>query len=184
MTFHIACEIILLCACLWAAMLSARRGGVLAALGFTLIGVASALGVLEYAGMESVADIHRTASRISGRLSLACIALDALRLRGIWLAFAAAAALILLPWLPAPAALAVNVGALCGIVYGHRQRGLKAAIAGALLFMLAGIAIGTKGQWQGVARVDLYHLALALAVVCWACIDLSGKRSARLSSSA
>lgn len=174
MIFHIACEIVLLLACLAAAVLASRRGGTLAALGFALIGIAAALGALEYAGMDELAETHRLASRISGRLSLVLVALDALRLRGAW--FAAAVAVIALPMLPASVALAVNVAALCGIVYGRRQRSLAASIAGALLFILAGIAIGTKGEWQGIARVDLYHLVLALAVACWATGDVTGKR--------
>jgi hypothetical protein len=174
MLFHIACEIVLLLACLTAAVFSSRKGATLAALGFALIGIASALGALEYAGMDGLAEAHRMASRISGRLSLVLIALDALRLRGAWLA--AAAAVIVLPLLPPPVALAVNVAALCGIVYGRRQYGLVASVAGALLFILAGIAIGTTGEWHGIARVDLYHLVLALAVACWASSDLKNKR--------
>lgn len=37
------------------------------------------------------------------------------------------------------------------------------AIAGSLLTILAGLAIGTDGAWLGILRIDLFHYVLSLA---------------------
>ncbi|NEX63901.1 hypothetical protein [Noviherbaspirillum galbum] len=175
MFIHVACEIVLLSACLAASLVCWKRRDALAAIGFALIGIASALGALEYAGLAGLGEPHRFASRLSGKISLFLVALDALRVPGSWLL--AALALAAFPFLPPFVSLAVNIVALAGIVWGGRRHALWSSLAGAVLFALAGLLIGTKGEWHGFARLDLYHLAIAAAVACWAAGSLRRGRT-------
>lgn len=39
-------------------------------------------------------------------------------------------------------------------------------ILGSLLFILAGLAIGTAGEAAGILKVDIYHFVLAGACYC------------------
>ena len=49
-------------------------------------------------------------------------------------------------------------------------------VAGAALFALVGLLVGTRGVWMGIPRVDLYHLGLAAAVLLWLRAGVATKR--------
>lgn len=133
--------------------------------GLLLMGTAALLGALRYAGFETVTPWHQAASQLSGRLGLLLIAVGGLQrsVGRLWLLGAA----LLLWWLPDNLALLGNLLALLAIAWRGRSRHWPLAIAGSLLFPLAGLLVGTRGTWAGVARLDLFHLLLALAVLCW-----------------
>lgn len=66
-----------------------------------------------------------------------------------------------------PADLAISVLALVVIAWPGRSRHWPLAIAGGALFALVGLVVGSRGEWLGIPRVDLYHLGLAAAVLLW-----------------
>ncbi|MGC4010827.1 MAG: hypothetical protein QM805_18695 [Pseudomonas sp.] len=65
---------------------------------------------------------------------------------------------------------------LIAIAWPGRSQRWPLAMAGALLFVLAGLGIAGRGEWQGIPRVDLYHLTLMLATLCWTLARLRGTR--------
>ncbi|BAN48270.1 hypothetical protein [Metapseudomonas resinovorans] len=165
MVQSVICELLLFGACLLAVTLSLRAGHYWRGLGLALIGLAALLGAFHYAGMETVKPLHQAASSLSGRVSLLLIAAASLvgpARNALLLALAG-----VMLWLPAQAALAGNVLALMVIAWKGRSRHWPLAIAGCLLFMAAGLLVGTQGEWLGIPRLDLFHLTLALAVGCW-----------------
>ena len=65
-------------------------------------------------------------------------------------------------------ALMVNIAALALMITWRAWSTRRAPwpmVVAALLFALAGLAIGTHGQALGLPRVDLYHLTLAAALL-------------------
>lgn len=165
MNLSVLCELLLCASCLWAASASLSRQHGWMALGFLLIGSAALLGAFNYAGVEQVKPWHQSVSGVSGKLALVLIAaggaLSGWRQHLLVLLFAAAMLL-----LTSQLVLVGNLLALLLIVWNGRSRWLLAA-TGSVLFVAAGLLVGTQGVWQGIARVDLFHLTLALAVVCW-----------------
>ncbi|WP_275628682.1 hypothetical protein [Pseudomonas sp. 273] len=173
MILHVFCELLLFAACLWAALGSLRRRQGWAVPGFALFGLAALLGALEYAGLDALAPLHQQASDIAGRLGLLLIALGGVGGWGLNLAVAGLCAVMSL--LPDGPSLAVNLLALLAIVRRGRSRRWPLALAGAVLFAAAGLLVGTRGEWSGVARVDIFHLVLALAVWCWGRAELGSR---------
>lgn len=182
MFLNVLCELLLVGTCGAAAWLAWRRDYRLAALGFTLMGLSALLGAAQYGGLEAARDPHHYLTYCSGRLGLLLIAIGRAQDALAYALLAVIAVVALL--LPDPAVLGVNLLALIAIAYhGWSQRWL-AALAGSTLFLLAGLVVGTQGQWLGMARLDLFHLVLALAIVCWIAAGLSppGLNSQRLSA--
>ncbi|CAN0595457.1 unnamed protein product [Laminaria digitata] len=70
--------------------------------------------------------------------------------------------------LPPDYALAPGVVAMLlilGVAARHYVQAPKvalAAVVGVLAVSLAGLLIGTRGQWGGLLRIDLFHYALAV----------------------
>lgn len=168
MSLSVWCELLLCASCLWAATASGARQYYWMALGFLLIGAAALLGAFNYAGFEQVKPWHQSVSGVSGKLALVLIAaggaLSGWRRHLLVLLFAVVMLLV-----PSQLVLIGNLLALLLIVWNGRSRWLL-AVAGCVLFVVAGLLVGTQGVWQGIARVDLFHLTLALAVVCWALV--------------
>ena len=77
-----------------------------------------------------------------------------------------------------------NALALLALAWPGRSRRWALAVAGSLAFLLAGLVIGTQGDWLGVPRVDFFHLCLASAVLAWVGARLrergSGRRALQL----
>ncbi|MBB4864889.1 hypothetical protein HNP46_003765 [Pseudomonas nitritireducens] len=174
MNASVICELLLSAACLWAAADSLRHGQFCRLAGFVLIACTALLGALVYGGVETARPAHQWLTGVSGRISLLLIAVGSLHGFSRHLLLAVLGALML--WLPQQAALVGNLLAVIAIAWPGRSGRWPLALGGALLFVLAGLGIAGPGQWLGVPRVDLYHLTLALAALCWAHARLQGTR--------
>ncbi|MCE4070512.1 MULTISPECIES: hypothetical protein [Pseudomonas] len=174
MNSSVLCELLLCAASVWAAADSLKNGHGWRVAGFAMITFTALLGALVYGGLEMARPAHQTMTGISGRISLLLIAVGSLHGATRHLLLAALAALML--WLPNNLALAGNLLALIAIAWPGRSQRWPLAIAGALLFVLAGLGIAERGDWWGIPRVDLYHLTLMLATLCWTLARLRGTR--------
>lgn len=163
-------ELLLTLACTIAAWLALREQMRWRALGFLSMGIAALLGALEYGGADGLGDLHHVASVVSGAVSLPLIALG--RLSGgpgrQALVLVVCVLLVFLSQL----SLVSNLIALLVIAWPGRSRRYGLALLGALLFIGAGLLIGTRGELAGVPRRELFHLGLTLAVVAWALAGL------------
>ncbi|WP_371364664.1 hypothetical protein ACA097_16935 [Pseudomonas sp. QL9] len=170
------CELVLFGACAWAAWGCARRGQGWAVLGFALLGFAALLGALTYAGVAAVSEPHHWLSTAAGRVALVLIAFAG----GIgrWRVFGVLAAVAAMSLLPDNLALAGNLAALLAIAWKGRSARWPFAVAGVVLFASAGLLIGTHGEWLGMARLDLFHLCLAAAVLTWGAAGIGEGRLA------
>jgi hypothetical protein len=174
MNSSVICELLLCAASSWAAADSLRHGHGWRLLGFVLIAATALAGALVYGGLEDLRPAHQAMSGVSGRITLLLIAVGSLHGAPRHALLLAVGALML--WLPDNLALAGNLLALVAIAWPGRSRRWPLALAGALLFVLAGLGIGGRGEWLGIARLDLYHLTLMLATLCWANAGLQGSR--------
>lgn len=165
MLLHVSCELLLSLSCLWAAARSLGQGRVWAMGGFLLMGTAALLGAVQYAGVAAAAPWHQAVTQLSGRLGLLLIAVGGLQQHGQRLLLLVAA--VVLWFVPENLALAGNLLALLAIAWRGRSQRWPLAVAGSLLFPVAALLVGTHGEWFGVARLDLFHLLLAVAVLCW-----------------
>jgi hypothetical protein len=158
-------ELLLTLACAVAAWLALRERQGWRALGFLSMGVAALLGALEYGGLGAVAEAHHVASVISGAVGLPLIALGRLS-GGPGRQLVVLVIGVLLVFL-AQLSLVSNLIALVVIAWPGRSRRYLPALLGALLFIGSGLLIGTRGEWGGVPRRELFHLGLTLAVAAW-----------------
>ena len=165
MWLHIAGELVLAAACAAAALAALRHRAALAALGFGLIGITALIGAFVYGGVPGAEAPHEAVGFLAARIGLLLVAAKGWpgMKRGLLLVGACAVALLV----PGVVSLGISVLALVAIAWPGRSARWPLALAGALLFALAGLVIGTRGEWLGVARVDLYHLGIALAVLAW-----------------
>ena len=169
----VICELLLCMACLWACAVSLKDRQGWRATGFLLIAATATAGALVYAGLEQVQSAHQAMSGVSGRIALLLIAVGSLRRmsqRGLLVA-----AVAVLIWLPQQWVLAGNLLALIAIAWPGRSRRWPFAVTGALLFIFAGLVVGARGEWQGIARQDIYHLTLMLAALSWGMARLVDK---------
>ncbi|NUT77799.1 hypothetical protein HNO86_22375 [Pseudomonas sp. C1C7] len=161
----VLCEVMLCSACLWAGTISLKDRQGWRAAGFLLIAVTALMGALVFAGLEQVRPAHQFLSGVSARIALLLIAVGCLRRISQRLLLVAALACLL--WVPNQWALAGNLLALIAIAWPGRSQRWSLAVAGSLLFAFAGLVVGSRGEWQGIARQDLYHLTLMLAALSW-----------------
>lgn len=144
-----------------------------AALGMALMAIAAGFGALRYAGLEQLAGLHRAASRLAGGVTAPSIALVAAALClgwrrigvvvGLLIVAALAIAIGLDLGLYATALGSVAVLVMIGLALRERTRSAATLALGGLVLAAAGLAIGSQGMLGPFARVDLFHLALALA---------------------
>lgn len=172
----VLCELALFGACMGALWECGRRRQGWAVLGFELLGLAALLGALTYAGLEAVSDPHRWLSTAAGRVALVLIAFAGGG--GRWRVLAVLAALVAMSLLPDKLVLVGNLAALLAIAWKGRSARWPFAVVGVVLFASAGLLIGTHGEWLGIARLDLFHLCLAAAVLAWGAAGLAGRREA------
>lgn len=161
----VICELLLCIASLWACAVSLKHRQGWRAIGFLLIAITATAGALVYAGLEQVKPAHQAMSGVSGRIALLLIAVGGWQRSSYRLLLVASAAILL--WVPEHLALAANLLALVAIAWPGRSQRWPWAVAGSLLFIFAGLVVGVRGEWHGFARLDLYHLALMLAVLSW-----------------
>lgn len=169
---HVGGELLLASACLLAAWLHGREREGWRAAGFVSMALAALAGAVLYAGFSAVDDLHRQLAFVSSRIGLPLIAFVWLQGAPRHLALLALAAAMLL--LPPPVALVGNALALVALAWPGRSRRWPLAVAGSMAFLLAGLVIGTQGDWLGIPRVDLFHLCLATAVLAWIGARLRG----------
>jgi hypothetical protein len=167
-----------------------RAGLRACAFGLSFVGLAAALGALLFAGFTAVDASHAVITQwaaVAGFPAFGGFALWS-RLRGepAWpVALAVVVILGLLgQWLSSPGyAMAIgSAGLVCLLLVAGA--GLKTAprssivvFASCLFSALAGLWIGTEGQWGPLPRVDWYHLALTAANLGFGC-GLSGMKTA------
>lgn len=161
----VICELLLCLACLWASAVSLKDRQGWRAMGFVLIATTALIGALVFAGLEQLRPAHQALGGVSGRIALLLIAVGCLHRMPHRLLLIAAAALLL--WVPQQWALAGNLLALVAIAWPGRSRHWPLALSGALLFIFAGLVVGSRGEWHGIARQDIYHLTLMLAALSW-----------------
>ncbi|MFR0689584.1 hypothetical protein ACLUTX_09320 [Enterobacterales bacterium AE_CKDN230030158-1A_HGKHYDSX7] len=160
-------ELLLTLACAVAAWLALREQQGWRALGFLAMGAAALLGALEYGGVAALNEPHHLVSVVSAAVGLPLIALGRLAGAAVLRALVLLVCMALV-MLPAPVTLLTNLAALLVIAWPGRSRRYALALLGALLFMGSGLLIGTRGEWAGVPRRELFHLGLTLAVAAWA----------------
>lgn len=166
----VACEVLLCGACLYAAGDCVRRRQGWAVLAFVLLGLAAALGALLYAGLAGLAGLHEWFSTGAGRLFLPLLATAGGASRGRLLGVLAALAFMSVA--PPQLLLAGNLLALLVIAWKGRSRHGARALTGAVLFAGTGLLVGSRGEWLGIPRLDLFHLGLAWAVAVWGCAGI------------
>jgi len=158
---------------------TSRPGHLAAAFGLCIVGTAALLGAIRYAGLDAIADIHLFVSQMGGAVGTPMLgvataaAIYALSPRpqllaaGILFAgFALDAAFAI----PGYRTIAGGLGMVLCIAMGAvlvRRGDMTGvfAIAGAILIAIAGLVIGSRGDWNGILRVDLFHVTLAAGYV-------------------
>ena len=142
-----------------------RAAAPLAPAGFLLFATAAALGALSYAGIGQVEPAHAIVSRLTEWAGLALIAAGMMGRQGPMLI---GGALLVGVALLTEQTVLVNVAALALMIAWRcwtTRRPPWVLVVAALLFALAGLAIGTHGQFLGLPRLDLYHFTLAIAIL-------------------
>lgn len=173
-----------------------RAGFRASAFGLSFVGLAAALGALLFAGITAVDASHALITQwaaVAGFPAFGAFALWT-RLRGApmwWVALSIVAMLGLFgTWLSSPSyTLAIgSVGLICVLLIAfkdlRRTPRLCAILFGSCVSTaLAGLLIGTVGQWGPLPRVDWYHLALTAANLGFAW-GLGGAKTSASASSA
>lgn len=161
-------------------LLARRRALGPAALGFALIGAAALCGTARFLGLEALEGLHRGLSEAAAAIAMPTIGAAALALawarpasRRVWgqrvLVLAALHVAASLAGVTAGYGLASGaLGTAAVLVAGVRARswcprGGALVIVGAVLVLIAGLVIGTKGELGPFARVDVFHYVLAVA---------------------
>ncbi len=169
---HVGAEVVLAAAAIWAALLAgaaARTVGVLLA----AVAVPAMLGVFEYSGIEQVTALHALTSRVVEAAVVPALG---------WAFWRQVGQGQRVPFLELALVLAVLVLLSRHVLFTHQALVIGATgmalalwasvlhakrevavfgVAGFGLIVAAGLVIGTQGTFQGIARVDLFHLALA-----------------------
>jgi hypothetical protein len=161
----IAAELCLAIAACLGAFKTRRGQAPIAPAGFLLFAAAAGLGALTYAGFGWAGAPHDLVTRLTEWAGLALIAIG---LTGKKMPMLIAAALLVALAVVTGEALLVNIAALLVMIvwaFWSTRRAPWPIIVAALLFALAGLAIGTHGQVLGLPRVDLYHVTLAVALL-------------------
>ncbi|WP_269532740.1 hypothetical protein [Chitinimonas sp. BJYL2] len=137
------------------------------AAGFALIGTAALVGSMRYGGFTAVLPLHQLLSSWAGWSGLLLVALYGAHRRAVGILLVVGLGLAVLG-LGGQIQLATNVLALAILIaraYRLRAQQFSSALAGSFGFTVAGLVVGTQGSWGGMARLDLYHLMIALAVI-------------------
>lgn len=159
----------------WAVYVAGSKSG---AAGLALVGIASLAGVFRFSFLEQLAPVHSFFSALAGQVGIPVIGLTFLFLvfrlpESGYLGMIAALLLVLCVvnrwFLPIPlyGIVVAGLGALAIIIASVRMLPSTAGIlgiAGAVVLVLAGLAIGTSGNMFGFKRVDLYHYVLSISV--------------------
>ncbi|MBL8018068.1 MAG: hypothetical protein JNM27_00260 [Leptospirales bacterium] len=163
----------------WAAWIVYNAGLRPGAIAFLLTGAAAFAGVLRFSVFPGIVPVHSTLSAMAGQVGIPLLGLSfahaVFRVPVTTLQLEAAGVALLAVCLvnrfvfPIPfyATVIGGIGALIIIVAGVRSMVSVAgvlAIGGAIVLIVAGLAIGSSGEIWKLRRVDLYHYALAISM--------------------
>ena len=175
------CELLLVMAC----GLSGRQSrnlpgpaGLLAPASFFVVGLAALAGALRYSGLTVIAPLHIALGPMGG-VALAALGGCFVALATPWTLWGYRAYGLLAvtgglfiglspdaPWrLPLNlCGLALTLGAAAATWTNNRHAAIATSL-GAALLITAGLGIGTEGTLGGFARLDLFHLTMALSML-------------------
>lgn len=143
-------------------------------LGVGLVGLAALTGTVRFAGVEEVVPAHEFLSRLAGMTGVPMVGLAyvgfSARLPTVWVT-GVAAGLTLLGVLVDVRLVRTGLGAVamlavlgaCLPTLARRPGARLAGMMGAVLTLVTGLAIGTKGELFGFPRLDWFHVGLAIA---------------------
>ncbi|MCE9597456.1 MAG: hypothetical protein K8S54_05760 [Spirochaetia bacterium] len=162
--------------CAWGVYLAGSRYG---AIGLGLVGLASLAGVFRFSVLPQIAPLHSMLSGMAGQVGIPLLALSFLsavfQIPSTDSKILVLGGLLLIAFLfnrlvfsiPAYGIVIGGLAALAIVIAGVRAlpgtAGLL-AIAGAIILIVAGLAIGSSGTMAGFKRVDLYHYVLAVSM--------------------
>ncbi len=169
------------------------RGTWLAVIAALLVtGVTAAVGVLHFGVNESWQPLHARLSQASSLLALPALGVAALTLvRGWhWQRLGWCWVIISLSVLFEGAkrwgllgsyTLLLNLVTLLMLLYAGVTQGgkaLPAAVVAVTLFIVAGLMVGTQGNFGPLLRVDLFHglLSVAYPLLAWLLLHLHGRQ--------
>ncbi|TGJ98829.1 hypothetical protein EHQ53_11500 [Leptospira langatensis] len=156
-----------------------KRGG---AWGLFAVAAGAFLGVIFFLGGDWITGIYRFVVQFAGTVGIPWIGIaffsigySKVSARNWYVLSAALAVLFILDSLYALGPYSTAIGAVAFVTVlvvsiqkykGSHKTAALYGIAGALLFILGGLVIGTVGQIAGIPRVDIFHYVLAVAVYC------------------
>ncbi len=161
----------------------ARRSLQAAAVGLGATAIAAFTGVLRFAGIDALAPLHEHLSGLASCTTMPILGAVAIALawplvlsRRRWFSiFALHIALFALTtaidFRTAYGLLIGATGTMSVLLVGlhslrSRRRGGAMLTLGAGLVLIAGLAIGTRGELGPFARLDLFHYLLAMSNLC------------------
>ncbi len=154
----------------------AGTGGV----GLMLVGLAAGFGALRLTAFPELEAAHSGLSRMAtmigeplvgaGFVTAAFVPQHARVVRSATFvtALVAAVMLVAVPLWGTIAAATGMVAVCVGAVASADPRSAASAITGAALVVVAGLVIGTDGQWAGLSRTGWFHTTLIVAHGCMA----------------
>lgn len=148
--------------------------------GLLLMAIAAGCGAARFAGFggEDLVEVHLFLSRVAGQVGIPLLGLGFIATRwaplrnenvarflplGLMILFGVFEFYVDFPaWREAAATIGVGMVLFVGIgeLNRHPPAGFL-AIAGAVGIVLAGMVIGTRGEWFGLPALDWFHYALA-----------------------
>ena len=150
-----------------------------AAPGFALVGAAACLGVLRFAFVPELKEIHSLVSTMAGQIGMPLLGFAfflagwrtlAIRTQ-LAVLFLLAILFVLFHFLIPFKLYGILIGGVAMVVViaaGVKQSSQRdfalPATVGAVLVILAGLVVRGEGEWAGVLRVNWYHYVLATAM--------------------
>ncbi|EOQ90271.1 putative membrane protein [Leptospira yanagawae serovar Saopaulo str. Sao Paulo = ATCC 700523] len=150
--------------------------------GFSIIGISAALGAIHFLGINTLDSIYRFFVGLSGCLGVPLLGVSffhftfrSVSTKTFYLLIALLFALYLVfgYLYPLPIYSTVVGGIAMAIVlvssiirFPKHANAAIMGIVGAVLFILAGLVIGTKGSRGPLLNVDIFHVLLAIANYC------------------
>ncbi|ABZ95256.1 Hypothetical protein LBF_2776 [Leptospira biflexa serovar Patoc strain 'Patoc 1 (Ames)'] len=150
--------------------------------GFAIIGISAGLGAVHFLGFHALDDIYRFFVGLAGCLGVPLLGLAFFHfsfrsisektfflfigvLFGLYLVFSYVAPLPIYSTVVGGIAMAIVL--LSSIIrFPKHANAAILGIVGAVLFILAGLVIGTKGSTGPILNVDIFHVLLAIANYC------------------
>jgi hypothetical protein len=179
---------VLFVATAWASARLWSRGQRSAALAMALIALPALIGTLRHAGVEALADAHARSSFAAAVAAFPAFcwvffcAHGRRRLVPVLETLVLIAALIGVAWVLQWPPYATVIGAIglalivAGALISRDPRVIVNGVGGAALYAIAGLVVGTAGDWSGLLRVDVYHLLIAVANVLLAMAWVTKRR--------